>query len=170
MRAVSLLLIGFCALCAQGVLRHLGMPEMVLPQLIVLVVIHLSFSEVNAFGCIMAFVLGLLLDLSSAVLLGPWAGSLVVLFGALALLSQRLFIESGVAAACITFFSVVATNILFSILGPEYPVVTWEYPQKVLGQAVITSLIAPLVLGALARRARARVTSYTSRSSALTGV
>jgi rod shape-determining protein MreD len=170
MRLASTMLCGFVALCSQGVLRHIGVPDMLVPQLIVLLVIHLSFAEVTTFGCIMAFLLGLLVDVSSAVLLGPWAGSLVVLFGSLALLSQRLFIESGVAAACITFFSVVATNILFSLLGAEYPVVTWEYPQKVLGQALVTAMVAPVVLSALARRARRKNGAFVSRGSALTPV
>jgi rod shape-determining protein MreD len=161
---------GVVAIALQGILGHLGLSDNLIPQLLVIGIVSLSFAEVNVFGCMMSFVMGLLLDFSSAILIGPWAGSFVVVYCALALLSRRLFIDSGVAAMVITFGSVVVTNVLSSLLGTEYPVLTWEYPQKVLGQALVTAVIAPFVLGILSRRARRGGTAAVNRGSAMSVV
>ena len=95
---VGLSLLGIVCCALQGSLLHIGLPVSLVPQLVVVLVVSLAFSEVSVFGCVMTFVLGLLMDFSSAMLVGPWAGALVVVYGVLAVLSHRLFIESGVAA------------------------------------------------------------------------
>ena len=166
--ALSLLGIVCCAL--QGALLHVGLPVFLVPQLVVVLVVSLAFSEVSVFGCVMTFILGLLMDFSSAMLVGPWAGALVVVYGVLAVLSHRLFIESGVAAMIITFLSVVAANVLFSLFGAEYPSMNWEYPKQVIGQALITALLAPLVLFLLTRRARRNASYGIGRGTALSAV
>jgi rod shape-determining protein MreD len=158
------------ALALQGMLGHLGVPSPLVPQLVLILVVALSFSEVNSFGCLMSFGVGLLLDFSSAMLIGPWAGSCVVVFCVLAMLSQRLFIDSGIAAMVITFSSVVVANVLFSLFGSEYPAVTWEYPQRVFGQALVTAILAPVVLNFVVRRARRSSNSLIGRGSALSAV
>ena len=169
-KTIWIVLYGIVALAAQGILGHLGVSATLIPQLLVIIVVSLSFTEVNAFGCFMSFAMGLLLDFSSAILIGPWAGSFVVLYCALALLSRRLFIDSGVAAMFITFCAVVVTNVLSSLLGTEYPVLSWDYPQKVLGQALVTALSAPVVLGILSRRARKGGSPLVNRGSAMSMV
>jgi cell shape-determining protein MreD len=118
----------------------------------------------------MSFVVGILLDFSSAGLVGPGAGSFVFIFCGLALLSRRLFIDSGLAAMVIAFSAVVVANILFSLFGNEYPSLTWEYPQKVLGQAIVTALIAPLILSLLSRRSRRGSGAYVGRGNAASAV
>jgi len=169
-RALVILAYAIAAIAAQGMLGHLGFPSALIPQLLIILVVALSFSEVNAFGCVMSFAIGLLLDFSSATLLGPWAGSCVVVFGVLAVLSQRLFIDSGVAAMVITFSSVVVANVLFSLFGSEYPALTWDYPQKVFGQAVVTALLSPFILGLLARRSRRGNGALVSRGGVMSAV
>jgi rod shape-determining protein MreD len=164
------LLYAVVAIALQGILGHLGLADRFIPQFLVVFVVYLSFAEANAFGCVMSFIVGLLLDLSSAVLVGPWAGSFVVIFCVLALLSRRLFIDSGIAAMVITFASVVCGNILFSLFGDEYPVLTWEYPQRVLGQALSTALVAPLVLSFLSRRWRRANGAYAGRGTSVSAV
>lgn len=161
------LLYALVAISLQGILGHLGLADRFVPQFLVIFVVYLSFAEANAFGCIMSFVVGLLLDFSSAVLVGPWAGSFVVIFCVLALLSRRLFIDSALAAMVITFASVACANILFSLFGDEYPVLTWDYPQKVLGQALSTALLSPLILGALSRRWRRVGGAYAGRGNSV---
>ena len=169
-RACWMALYAVIALASQGMLGHLGLPSALIPQLLIILVVALSFSEANAFGCFMSFSIGLLLDFSSAMLIGPWAGSCVVVFGVLAMLSQRLFIDSGIAAMVITFSSVVVATVLFSLLGSEYPALTWEYPQKVFGQALVTAAIAPIVLSFFVRRSRRNHSALTGRGSALSAV
>ncbi|MEN9846671.1 MAG: rod shape-determining protein MreD [Pseudomonadota bacterium] len=164
------LLYALVVIALQGVLGHLGLVDRFIPQFLVIFVVYLSFAEVNTFGCLCSFIVGLLLDFSSAVLIGPWAGSFVVIFCVLALLSRRLFIDSGLAAMVITFASVVSANILFSLFRDEYPAMTWEYPQKVLGQAFSTALVAPLILGFLSRRWRRTSAAYAGRGSSVSAV
>ena len=59
-----------------------------------MVLVYLAFYEVSTFGAALAFLLGLQLDVSSAKLLGPWAGSFVLVYGFLGPLSQRIFIDT----------------------------------------------------------------------------
>lgn len=165
-KVLWMFLYALVAIALQGILGHLGVADRFIPQFLVILVVYLSFSETSAFGCVMSFAVGILLDFSSAVLVGPWAGSFVSIFCGLALLSRRLFIDSGLAAMVITFSAVVVANILFSLFGNEYPYLTWEYPQKVLGQALVTALIAPLVLSLLSRRSRRGSGAYVGRGSA----
>ncbi len=169
-KAIFYLLLGVLASVVQGSLLHMGMPVAVVPQLIVVLIIALAFTEVSTFGCVMAFSLGLVMDFSSAVLVGPWAGALVLVFGTLAVLSQRLFIESGIAAMVITFLAVVGANILFSLFGTEYPSMTWEYPKQILGQAMVTALVAPFLLGKLTKRGRRHSSVAHGRRQALSAV
>jgi rod shape-determining protein MreD len=164
------LLYAFIAIALQGILGHLGLADRFIPQFLVIFVVYLSFAEANSFGCVTSFVVGLLLDLCSAVLLGPWAGSFVVIFCVLSLLSRRLFIDSWLAAMVITFGSVACANVLFSLFGDEYPVLTWEYPQRVLGQALATALVAPIVLGFLSRRWRRANGAYAGRGTSVSAV
>ena len=169
-KALWTLFISVVALVAQGSARHLGLPEAAVPQFLVVVLVSLAFSEANVFGSVMAFVLGLLLDFSSAVLIGPWAGAFVVVFGVLALLSPRLFIESGVAAMIISGLAVIAANLLFSVLGAEYPIITWEYPQRIIGQAVVTAICAPALLGVISRRSRKKAGLFVGRGTPVSAV
>ena len=169
-KALWFLAVGIVALVFQVTLRHLGIPESFVPQIMVLLVVSLAFSEVNAFGCFMAFGLGLLLDLSSATLIGPWAGAFVVVFGALAVVSQRLFIDSSVASIVISFLAVTITDLLYLAMGAEYPIITWDLPRKIAGHAFITALIAPAFLGFLSRRARVRSLGAIGRGSVGTAV
>lgn len=169
-KACWMALYAIVALALQGMIGHLGLPSALVPQLLLIMVVALSFSEVNSFGCLMSFGIGLLLDFSSATLIGPWAGSCIVVFCVLALLSQRLFIDSGIAAMVITFSAVVVANTLFSLFGAEYPAVTWEYPRRVFGQALVTAIFAPLILSFLVRRARRSNGGLIGRGNALSAI
>jgi len=169
-KALVSLLYALLAIALQGIFGHLGLADRFIPQFLVIFVVYLSFAEANAFGCIMSFVVGLLLDFSSAVLVGPWAGSFVLVFCILALLSRRLFIDSVLAAMVITFASVACANVLFSLFGDEYPVLTWDYPQKVLGQALSTALVSPLIFGVLSRRWRRVSGAYAGRGNSVSAV
>lgn len=162
------LTVGLVALATQATVRHFGVPEPFIPQLMAIIVVSLAFSEANVFGCCMSFMLGLCADLASATLIGPWAGSFVVVFGALAMLSQRLFIESTAASIVISFISVIGIDLLYSAMGAEYPIFTWELPQRFLGQAVVTAVVAPSFLSFLTKRGRGRTVGLIGRGSVRT--
>jgi rod shape-determining protein MreD len=155
---------GLISTALQGVLLHLGVPPYLLPQLVVLLIVYLSFTEVSVFGSFLAFALGLILDFSSAILVGPWAGAMVAVYGVLALLSQRLFIDSSIVAIVTTFGAVLFGNILYMLLAYEYRLVEWGYVGQAFGEAFVTALLAPLVFGFLKRRFKRRSVSSYARS------
>lgn len=164
------LFLGLLGAVAQGALMRVGLPSFLVPQFSLLIVIFLAFSDVSLFGCVMAFTLGLLMDFSSAMLVGPWAGAFVVVYGVLATLSHRLFIESALASMFITFVSVVGASLIFSVLGTEYPHVSVGFALQVLGQAFVTASFAPWALSVMTRRARRRSPLGVGRSAALNAV
>lgn len=155
-RILIILVAALIATAIQGVLLYAGLPRYALPQLVTLLVVFLSFSEVSILGAFVAFSLGLLIDFSSEVLIGPWAGALVAVYGCLAVLSQRLFIDSAIVAAVTAFIAVVLADGFYMILAYEYRSLDWEYPVQALGQALATAIIAPFVLHYLSRRLRRR--------------
>jgi rod shape-determining protein MreD len=169
-RFLLILVLGLIGTLFQGALMRVGLPPFLVPQFLLLLVVFLAFSEVSVFGCMMAFVLGLLMDFSSAMLVGPWGGAFVAVYGFLAVLSHRLLIESTIAAMIITFVSVVGASLIFSLLGSEYSSMSWEYPTQVLGQAFVTALLGPRVLAFMTRRSRRRSSVGMGRTTALSAV
>ena len=66
-------------------------PNIIVPNFILIMVICLGFNLVTPGAATLAFSLGLVFDLYSGVLLGPWAGTFVLVYVILSLLSQRLY-------------------------------------------------------------------------------
>jgi rod shape-determining protein MreD len=169
-RFLVILCLGLLSVTTQGVLTRIGLPSFLVPQVSLLIVVFLAFSDVSLSGCVLAFLLGLLMDLSSAVLVGPWAGAYVAVYGVLAALSHRLFIESALASMFITFVSVIGASIIFFMLGTEYSHASMGLALQVLGQAVMTAGLAPWALSLMTRRARRRSPVGVGRGAALSAV
>jgi len=165
-RAVLLTLVGFVAAIVQGVLLHFGWPDTFLPQLVVIAVIYMGFNEIGILNSLIVFLWGLLVDLSSALLLGPWAGALVTVYGCLVLLSSRLFIDSPIVAAFISFFVTVFANGMYLLLGYEYSSIDWDDMNRIGGQALATAVVAPIFLSMVARKLRKRGSPGLGRSLA----
>ncbi len=165
-RALLFCVLGLAAVLIQGVLLRFGLPDALLPQLVLIIVIYLGFNEISVLGTFVAFVLGLFLDFSSALLLGPWAGAFVTVYGAMAVLSSRLFIESPLVAAVIALLASVGANVIYMLLGYEYRTLAWEDLSRIIGQALCTAILAPVVLGVLARRLKRRTSPTLGRSFA----
>ena len=165
-RLLILSLFGFLSVILQGALMHFGWSDNFLPQLVLIVVIYMGFNELSVLATFVVFLLGLLLDLSSALLLGPWAGALVTVYGSLAILSSRFFIDSPLVAAFISFFAAVFANFMYVFLGYEYARISWEDLTRVCGQALATALVAPVFLGLIARKLKRRTPHSLGRSLA----
>jgi rod shape-determining protein MreD len=163
-RALLFCVLGLIAIMIQGLLLRFGLPDVVLPQLVLVLVIYLGFNEISVLGCFIAFVLGLLLDFSSALLLGPWAGALVTVYGILAVLSSRLFIESPIVAAFIALAASITGSVMYVLLGYEYRSISWDGVGRIVGQGLCTAVLAPSILQLLARRLRKRTAPALSRS------
>ncbi len=167
MSAPRFLIIGFVALLLQGALAQVGLPTLALPQLMLLVVIAAAFSGSSAPGVISAFLLGLLLDFSSAVLVGPWAGAFVTVYAGLALVSQRLFLESGLVAAFVAFVATIVAGVFFALLSPNSDLAALEHVVQIFGQAAVTAVLAPWVVAIVAKPGQRGLATAVRNSSSL---
>ena len=161
------LIFGFVALLLQGALAQFGLPVLALPQLMLLVVIGAAFSGSSVPGVVSAFFLGILLDLSSAVLVGPWAGAFVTVYAGLALVSQRLFLESGLVAAFVAFVAAVVSGTFFALLSPNSDLAALEHVVQIFAQAAVTALFAPWVVAVVAKTGQRRMAGSVRNSSSL---
>jgi rod shape-determining protein MreD len=165
-----------CFVCAvallsiQGVLHNLGLPEWLIPQGLLVCVVFLAFYEFSLAGVVMAFLLGLLLDMSSGVLLGPWAGSYVVVYTLFAFLSQRLFVESAIVAMAVVAIGTVLAGVVFLLLAFEYQSVTRADVAMLCGQAFASALVAPIVFRVLTRAWRRDGATVTGRAGVVSAV
>lgn len=151
------------ALLLQGTLLRLILPSLLVPNLILTIVVFLSFFDVTTFGAFLAFLVGLILDMGSGNhLLGPWAGASVVIFGVLASLSQRIFVESSFTAIVIVASSCFFGSIVFSIMVFQFQSDHHWQLVSVLMQSVVTGALAPLILPLIK-------TVYFGRGSRITG-
>lgn len=149
MRFVLCFTVAFLSLVAQGILHHIGLSEWLIPQGVLICVVFLAFYECSVAGALAAFVLGLLLDSSSGVLLGPWAGAYIVVYAVFSFVSQRLFVESLGVAMVVVASAAVLSGVIFLLLAFEYQAVTREDFGMLLGQALSSALIAPVLFKAL---------------------
>ncbi len=149
MRFIFCVVLGFCLLIAQSCARHLFLPEWLVPQGLLVCAVFLAFYEFSFLGALIAFILGLLLDLSSGVLVGPWAGAYVVVYSIFAFLSRRLFVESRLVAMTVVAIATLLAGFVFISLAFEYQEVTADDWLMLGGQALTSSLITPVVFRAL---------------------
>jgi len=150
-RLVLLLLIGLVAMLIQATLLKPLLPASLVPNLAVCLVVFLAFYEVTPLGALFAFLLGLELDFFSGLLLGPWAGSFTVVFVLFSLLSQRIFVESNLAAAVVVVASTFLVNIVYAVLIFELRPFVGGFFWHSLQESIVSGLCAPLVLYILRR-------------------
>ena len=172
-RTLFIMLLGLLFLLAQSCFRYFSVPMgFAAPNLMLILVVYIGFHEVSALGAVLAFLLGLQFDLASENLIGPWAGTFVFIFGILASMSQRIFVESAMSA----FLSMICASIVSNLL---YLVMTYhsEFNRSrgvwdLLMEALITGLAAPLVFKLLKilplfRSTRSSSGRYSRRKSAI---
>lgn len=170
MRYLKCFLIACVLLLLQSAVHHFGLPEWLVPQGVLVCVVFLAFYEFSLAGVVLAFLLGLLLDLSSGVLLGPWAGAYLVVYTMFAFLSQRLFVESAAVAMSVVAVATVLAGTVFLLLAFEYQSVTREDLLMLGGQAVASALLAPVVFRVLSRAWRRAHVAAPGRASVVSAV
>jgi rod shape-determining protein MreD len=144
-RFVLVLVLGLLTLLIQGTVIRGLLPHFFVPNLIVILAVFLAFYESSILGCILVFLLGLMLDMSGGVVLGPWAGSMVFIFAVVAVLAQRIFVESPVAVMVTTSICALVANVVHA--GLSYQVSRAEFASygRVFGEAFVTALLCPLL-------------------------
>jgi rod shape-determining protein MreD len=157
-------------LSIQGILHSVGVPAWLIPQGLLVCVVFLAFYEFSLAGVVMAFLLGLLLDMSSGVLLGPWAGSYIIVYAIFAFLSQRLFVESVVVKMSVVAVGTILGGIVFLLLAFEYQSVSREDLVVLCGQALASAAVAPVVFKVLSRAWRRSGVSVSGRAGIVSAV
>ncbi|MFO0415809.1 MAG: rod shape-determining protein MreD [Pseudomonadota bacterium] len=170
MRLILTIVLALVMLLAQGLLHHFGIPAWLVPQALVACVVFVAFHECSLLGVITAFILGLLLDMNSAVVLGPWAGAYVLVYAILVFLSQRLFIDSMVVAMTVVGLASLLAGGVFLMLAFEYQSLSLEDLYMLGGQSIASALVAPLVFAALSRIWKRLGVVATRRGSVVSAV
>ena len=149
-RFALILLLGLVAVWIQGtVLRSFFSPQGVVPNLLLILVVFLGFYEVSVFGAILAFAIGLEFDLFSGVRLGPWAGTLVFLYGSLACFAQRIFVDSSLSSMVAVFFSsIVGSGMYLLFMYGSHPS-AGDMIWTLLLEALFTAVCAPFIFAFL---------------------
>jgi rod shape-determining protein MreD len=151
MRFAVCIVFALLLLVAQNLFFHLGIPAWATPQGLLVCVVFLAFYEFSVTGGVVAFILGLLLDMSSGIVLGPWAGSYTLLYTLLAFISQRLFVESRLVAMVVVAGSTFLAGGAFLALAYEYQVISKDDVITLLGQGMTSALVTAPIFAAMSR-------------------
>lgn len=170
MRSLCVLAIGLLLVIAQSLLHRVGIPEWLLPQGLIACVVYLAFFESSVAGALLAFACGLLLDLTTATVLGPWAGAYVLVYALLSFMSPRLFVESAVVTMLVAGVTSVFAGSVYLFLAFEYQALSSEDLVMLLGQGVSSALVAPMIVSLLGRVCRRPVSRSLGRASIVSAV
>jgi rod shape-determining protein MreD len=170
MRVLMSIGVALLLLILQSLAIHLGVPAWLMPQGLLVCAVFLAFYEFSVRAACAAFCIGLLLDMSSAVLLGPWAGAYVLVYLCVAFLSQRLFVESRVVAMFVVAGSAVLATGIFLVLSSTREVSWGEFGFMVLGQALASAAVTPLIFAALRRVGQRSGIATMTRGSVVSAV
>lgn len=145
-RVIYVLLLTLLGIFLQRSVLAALLPEWLgVPNLVLVITVVFAFYESSHVGAVLAFVCGLLFDMSSGGLLGPWAGSLVLVYFLVAIFAQRLFVDSYLSVAVLFFCAAVVSylcSMMFSFSELRFE--SW-YLRKLLTEGVMLAIVAPLL-------------------------
>lgn len=119
-------------------------PRWMIPNLCLVIVLYLGVYQSTALGALLAFLVGILLDLSSGQLLGPWGAAFVAIFGLLSQGGKKLFIDSSLTVVAVTFVAAIVGQVIYLLLLSQFAF-SWRdfFSSSMFGAAISTALIAP---------------------------
>ncbi len=127
----------------QGTLLQIFLPIYLIPHFSLLLVVFLAFYEVSSRGAFLTFLCGLLVDIAAGGVIGPSAAAMLIVYGVLAVISDRIFVESGLASFTVTFASVVLYQLAYLALVTSLRPSLYDTLFVALGQGFVTGLLAP---------------------------
>lgn len=154
-RTLILLALGIAGVILQGtIFKILFGFNFFVPHLLLLLAILVAFLQPNIFGVVNCFILGLLADFSSVVLIGPWAAAFVVVFVIVSLFSQKLFYESGLTSFVVVFIMTIVASSIYLVLELQFKKIdssVFQLSSALLLEAFVTACFAPLLFPVLGR-------------------
>jgi rod shape-determining protein MreD len=118
------------------------------PHLLLIISVLIAFLQPNSFGAVCCFLLGLLADFSSVVLIGPWAAAFVVVFFVVSIFSQKLFYDSGFTAFVVVFVMTLLASSIYLGLELQFKKIDtsiFDLSSSLLLEAFISACFAPLI-------------------------
>ncbi len=144
--AAIFFLFGLVGVAIQGAWRlFIPDPPFLCPQILLALVLFLSFFEAEVRGAFIAFMLGLLLDSFSGTLIGPWAGSYVIAYLFFATLSQGIFVNALPTIILGTFVASVLASSLYTLLTLNSSGSLSTIVVGIMIEALSTAVAAPIV-------------------------
>jgi rod shape-determining protein MreD len=124
--------------------RALGLSE-ISPQILILLTVFLAFKAPHAATALLVFTIGLMIDVSSGIRIGPWAGALIIVFGFLSTGAERLLVDSRFAVSFVCFLATLLSHIIAALLTFSSTVIIWNLILHTFFEALILALMAPIV-------------------------
>jgi rod shape-determining protein MreD len=145
-QSIFILLVALLSVFIQATFFGTFFPRWLIPNLCMTIIIFLGIFEANPGGALLAFLVGCFLDMASAPLIGPWAGSFVVIFGFLAQGGRRLFVDSSLTILVITGISSFVSQIIYFFLLSQFSfnwgqLISWT----LIGSSLFTAILSPFL-------------------------
>lgn len=148
----------------QGTILRTFFPSSYLPNLLIGVLVYISFVEISVLGVFLAFLVGLILDVFSSHLLGAWAGAFVVVFFIFSLFAQRVYVGSAVILMAAGAFASAIASAMYIFITAPYSEEVFQSFAVVGYEALFSAFTTPLLFAVMKRlhkRVAGRSKSYS---------
>lgn len=167
-KTVLLFFVAFvCGIFIQATLLHSVLPDIVAPDLLVILSVFLGLRARNSTAAIGAFIIGLGADFASAKFLGPSAAGSVVAFAATVFVANHFFSEKWFTVLFTTLIASFAKNLTQALVLAAFTEINlfqWQFLTTALLESSLTAACAPIVIKLLAPRYQS-APSYSGRST-----
>jgi rod shape-determining protein MreD len=151
-KVLVFIVVGMLLLSIQSALRSL-LPSLshFCPNLVLIVVVYLALYEGHPSAPFLAFFLGLVIDCSTGVVLGPWAGASVAVYLLLSSVSQGIFLDNFLSIAILAFVTSIVGVFAYAALNYKAITVNGVFLLGMFGESFTNALFAPLIFSLMER-------------------
>ncbi len=146
---ILILFFSVLTLLIQGEILKPLLPIAFVPNIFFIGVIFFSFYEINIWGLLLTFLLGLILDVSSGEFLGPWSASFVIIYTVLTMCSGRIFIDTITSLLIISVISSVVCDLIYIALICTFLPHIENIGFYILLGSFSTALCSPIIIAIL---------------------
>jgi cell shape-determining protein MreD len=145
-KKISIILIfGLVSILIQGTIFRSLLPFGYVPNLLCALLVFLSLFEVTILGVFLAGLLGLLLDLFTSQLLGPWFGAYVFVFIILSIFAQRVYVGSILTFSIVVALSSVLSALIYLFMILPYLEISTSLITVLIVESFLTALFSPII-------------------------
>ncbi len=138
-------LIIIASLALQSTFLSLGL---IAPDLILILIVAISVNYQSLAGLLFCFFLGLIVDFSSGVYLGPSAAAYIGVFSFIAAVSKRLFADRVFAILALTFMASILKSLIinFFLFYFAKSELVFSILETILIEALLTSVFSSILI------------------------